>query len=156
MDDFVIKPGEPNQFGLIGWEANAIEPGKRMLSSMTPSIVTRVSKDGVEDLFLVLGSPGGGRIINTVLQVLVNVIDHRMELPQAVAAPRIHHQWLPDLIYREPFAVAPETKAALEAMGHRLAPGSTSIGRCQAILVRPDGLRIGAADPRSGGAAIGY
>jgi gamma-glutamyltranspeptidase/glutathione hydrolase len=150
MDDFAIVPGEPNQDGLVVWDTNAIEPGKRMLSSMTPTIVTRAGRP-----FLVLGSPGSGRIINTVLQVLVNVVDHGMPLPQAVAAPRIHHQWLPDVIRREPLALVPETRAALEALGHEVDPASTSIGRCQAILVDEQGMRHGAADARSGGAAVG-
>jgi gamma-glutamyltranspeptidase/glutathione hydrolase len=150
MDDFSAKPGVPNQFGLLGGTANAIEPGKRMLSSMTPTIV--VHQDRVR---LVLGSPGGGRIINTVLQVLLNVLDYGMQLPAAVAAPRVHHQWRPDLLYAEPLAVPADVRANLEQLGHRLAPFA-SIGRCQAIAVEPDGTRTAAADPRSGGAAAAY
>ena len=150
MDDFSAKPGVPNQFGLIGGKANAIEPGKRMLSSMTPTILVR---DG--DVRYVLGSPGGGRIINTVLQVALNVIDHGMPLTDAVRAPRVHHQWKPPVLYAERLALSPEARARLEKLGHRLKPYS-SIGRCQAIEITADGERIGVADPRSGGAAVAY
>lgn len=113
MDDFSIKPGTPNQFGLVGAEANAIAPGKRMLSSMTPSII---EKDG--ELFLVLGAPGGSTIITAVFQVFMNVAEFNMPLDSAVWAPRFHHQWLPDQIWVEPTALSEEVKAKLAEMGH--------------------------------------
>ncbi len=151
MDDFSAKPGVPNQFGLVGGEANAIQPGKRPLSSMTPIIV---EKDG--KLRFVLGSPGGGRIINTVLQVLLDVVDHGMPLEDAVRAPRIHQQWKPETTFWERTAISPDTRAILESMGHTFAKRPRHIGRCQAVEVRADGLRIGVSDPRSGGAAVAY
>jgi len=159
MDDFAAKPGSPNGFGLIQGEANAIGPRKRPLSSMTPTILTRNGK-----LFLVIGSPGGPTIINTVLQVILNVVDHGMSLSQAIAAPRLHHQWLPDLIRYESGAVPPPVRAALEAEGHRFAPapgafpGSPTWGDAEGIFVDPrSGKRHGASDPRSKDArAMGY
>ncbi|MGA1607701.1 MAG: gamma-glutamyltransferase [Planctomycetota bacterium] len=151
MDDFAVAPGVPNQFGLIGYDANAVEAGKRPLSSMTPTILVR---DG--QVRYVLGSPGGGRIINTVLQVLMNVVDHEMPLVDAVHAPRVHHQWRPEQLFFERNALNPDSRAILEVMGHRFADEPTSIGRCQAIEVRADGIRIGVADPRSGGAAFAW
>jgi len=158
MDDFSSKPGAPNQFGLVQGEANAIAPGKRPLSAMTPTIV--VSREG--RLRLVLGSPGGSTIITNVFQNLSNVIDFGMGVQQAVNAPRIHHQHLPDEVGYEPGALTEETIAALRAMGHgtrvRLSPDAAypHIGDVQAILVRPDGVREGASDPRRGGAALGW
>jgi gamma-glutamyltranspeptidase/glutathione hydrolase len=151
MDDFAVAPGVPNQFGLIGYEANSIQPGKRPLSSMTPTIVL---KDG--ELRFVLGSPGGGRIINTVFQVLVNLVDHGMPLREAVQAPRVHHQWRPEELAFERNALNPDSRAILERMGHRFAAGPSSIGRCQAIAVDAGGERLGVADPRSGGAAFAW
>lgn len=151
MDDFSSKPGVPNQFGLVGGEANAIEPGKRMLSSMTPTIVLRADKPR-----FVLGSPGGGRIINTVLQVLVNAVDHRMSIDYAVRAPRIHHQWKPETLAWERLILSEDVRAKLGEMGHSFAKRPSVIGRCQAIEIRPDGTRVAAADPRSGGAAMAY
>lgn len=148
MDDFSAKPGVPNQFGLIGGKANAIAPGKRMLSSMTPTIVT---KDG--ELVLVLGAPGGGRIITAVLQVLLNVIDHGMGLEQAVRAPRFHHQWLPDEILWEPLALSPDVRKALAAKGHAFAGRPRGIGQVFAIQVLSGGVRLGVCDHRSGGSA---
>ena len=112
MDDFSAKPGVPNQFGLIGGKANAIAPGKRMLSSMTPTIVC---KDG--ELRYVIGAPGGGRIITAVMQVLLNVIDHGMPLQRAVEAPRVHHQWLPDHIQWEALSLPGDVRRALAAKG---------------------------------------
>jgi len=117
MDDFTVKPGTPNMFGLVQGSANAIAPGKRPLSSMTPTIVT---KDG--KLVLVVGTPGVSRIITTVLQVIVNVIDHAMPLQEAVDAPRIHQQWLPDTLAAEPFALSADTADALRRMGYALEP----------------------------------
>ena len=151
MDDFSAKPGVPNQFGLVGGEANAIEPGKRMLSSMTPSMLVRDDK-----VVCVLGSPGGGRIINTVLQVAINVVDHQMPLPRAVAAPRIHHQWKPDRTMWEPLSLVPDVREKLTKMGHTFAPKSRTIGRCQAIALDERGNKTAVADPRSGGAARAY
>jgi len=151
MDDFSAKPGVPNQFGLVGGEANAIAPGKRMLSSMTPTIVL---KDG--EVRLVLGSPGGGRIINTVLQVILNVLDHGLPVDQAVRAPRVHHQWKPDHLFWERAGLSADVRAGLTRRGHRLAPAPSVIGRCQAIEILPDGTRFAAADPRSGGSAAAH
>ncbi len=148
MDDFSSKPGVQNQFGLVGGAANAIAPGKRMLSSMTPTIVLQGGA-----LRLVLGAPGGGRIITAVLQVLLNTVDHRMGLEQAVRAPRIHHQWLPDEITFEALALAPEVRAALAAKGHTFARRPRGIGQVMAIEVRADGGRLAVCDHRSGGAA---
>ena len=117
MDDFTAKPGVPNVFGLVQGKANAVAPGKRPLSSMTPTIVF---KDGKP--VLVLGTPGGSRIITTVLEVIVNVIDHGMTLQEAIDAPRIHHQWLPDTIGAEPFALCADTVKTLTAMGYKIVP----------------------------------
>ena len=142
MDDFSAKPGVPNQFGLVGGEANAIAPGKRMLSSMTPTVVRRDSS-----FVLALGSPGGSTIITAVLQVLLNDLVHGQVLGAAVAAPRIHHQWLPDEVVYEPGALSPRVAAALRAMGHRLREAS-SIGRVKAVG-RDGDVWIGAGDPRS-------
>lgn len=151
MDDFSAKPGVPNQFGLVGGKANAIAPGKRMLSSMTPTIV---SKDG--ELRLVLGAPGGGRIITAVLQTLLNVVDHGMGLESAVRAPRVHHQWLPDELVWESLALPPDVRTALAAKGHKFAARPRGIGQMFAIQVLGDGTRVGVADHRSGGAAAAY
>ena len=148
MDDFSAKPGVPNQFGLVGGRANAIAKDKRMLSSMTPTIVL---KDGKP--LLVLGAPGGGRIITAVLQVLLNVVDHGMDLETAVRAPRVHHQWQPPWLSYEPLALAPEVRDRLAAMGHTFADAPMAIGRVQAIAVLGDGERVAVCDHRSGGAA---
>ena len=148
MDDFSAKPGVPNQFGLIGGKANAIQPGKRMLSSMTPTIVC---KDG--ELRYVLGAPGGGRIITGVMQVLLNLVDHGMPLKRAVEAPRIHHQWLPDHIQWEPLALPADVRRALAAKGHKFRARPRGVALVFAAEVRPDGERVGVADVRSGGAA---
>ncbi|MFY9341349.1 MAG: gamma-glutamyltransferase [Planctomycetota bacterium] len=151
MDDFSAKPGVPNQFGLVGGKANAIAPGKRMLSSMTPTIVC---KNG--ELRYVLGAPGGGRIITAVLQVLLACVDHGMGLEQAVRAPRIHHQWLPDEIVWEALALSPDVRAALAAKGHAFAKNPRGIGQVFAIEVLKDGTRLGVCDHRSGGSAGAY
>ena len=134
LDDFTVKPGVPNAFGLVGGPANAPAPGKRPLSSMTPTIVL---KDGKP--FLVTGSPGGSRIINAVLQVIVNAIDFRMNVADAVNAPRVHHQWLPDEAIVEP-GVPPDTVRALEARGHQIAQ-QRRIGAAGTILVDARGPR---------------
>lgn len=149
MDDFSSKPGVPNMYGLIQGEANAIAPGKRPLSAMTPTIVTHEGK-----LALVTGSPGGPTIINTVLNILLDVIDYKMGVQQAVDAPRFHHQWLPDELRVEP-GFSPDTLALLKGRGHKVVTRS-SIGDAHSIAVAPDGLLLGAADPRLGGKAIGY
>lgn len=140
MDDFSAKPGVPNAYGLLGGEANKIEPNKRMLSSMSPTIV---KKDGKN--FLVTGSPGGSRIITTTLQVIMNVIDHGLNIQSAVAAPRIHHQWLPDEIRIEE-GISPDTIEALKERGHTVKRKS-SMGAIQSIMVK-DGVMYGGADPR--------
>ncbi|MFM2126028.1 MAG: hypothetical protein RL328_2479, partial [Acidobacteriota bacterium] len=150
MDDFTSKPGAPNMFGLIQGEINAIEPGKRPLSSMTPTIVTR---DG--QFFMALGAPGGSRIITAVLEVLLNVIDFRMNVQDAVDAPRFHHQWQPDSLFLEP-GISPDTAALLRAKGHTidLSPGWVP-AQVNAIL-KDGGWLQGASDDRAGGKAAGY
>ena len=151
MDDFSAKPGVPNLFGLIGNEANAIAPGKRMLSSMSPTIVLRDAEP-----YLLLGSPGGSRIITSVTQVILNSLVFHMPIAQAVAVPRIHAQWLPDQLYYEPYGLSPETIASLEARGHTVQAFTLdAIGRVNAIEVREDGFHAG-PDIRSGAAAAGY
>ncbi|QSP94171.1 gamma-glutamyltransferase [Marinobacter salinisoli] len=150
MDDFSAKPGVPNAYGLIGGEANKVEAGKRMLSSMSPTIV---QKDG--KTFLVTGSPGGSRIITTTLQVIMNVIDHGMNIQTAVNAPRIHHQWLPDVIRIEQ-GISPDTVRLLESRGHSVSE-SSAMGAIQSIMVDEDGTLYGAGDPRrSTSSARGY
>lgn len=149
MDDFSSKPGVPNAYGLIGGEANKIEPNKRMLSSMSPTIV---KKDGKN--FLVTGSPGGSRIITTTLQVISNVIDHGLNIGAAVAAPRFHHQWLPDYIRVEE-GFSPDTIKLLEAKGHQIKQKS-AMGAIQSLMIK-DGKFYGGADPRrSTSSAKGY
>ncbi len=143
MDDFSAKPGVPNYFGLVGAEANAIQPGKRMLSSMTPTIVTQNG-----ELFLVLGAPGGSTIITAVLQTLLNVIEYDMPLDEAVAAPRFHHQWLPDEIKVEPTAIDTVERKKLWKMGHQL-KGVNRMALVKAVQVLPDGRLHGAGDPRN-------
>jgi gamma-glutamyltranspeptidase/glutathione hydrolase len=117
MDDFTAKPGAPNLFGLVQGNANAIAPGKRPLSSMTPTIVLEEGKP-----VLVVGSPGGSRIITTVLEIILNVVDHGMALQEAVDAPRIHHQWLPDTLAGEPSALSAATVKSLTHMGYHVVP----------------------------------
>lgn len=151
MDDFSAKPNEPNAYGLLGDEANKIEPGKRMLSSMTPTIVTR---DGVP--VLVTGSPGGSTIINTVFQVLLNVVDHGMSVEEAVAKPRFHHQWMPNIVRMEPGAFAGGALETLQGMGHtELVPGGFAIGDANSILLK-DGVMHATSDPRNDGGAAAY
>ncbi len=149
MDDFSAKPGAPNQFGAIGGYANSIAPGKRMLSSMTPTIVLKDRKP-----FLILGSPGGTTIINAVLQVILNVIDYHMPLARAVEAGRIQMQWVPDIVYYEPEALVYDVKQSLISRGYHLEPREY-IGEVETILVTPYGYE-GVADPRGPGDAEGY
>ena len=149
MDDFSAKPGVPNGYGLIGGDANAVEAGKRPLSSMSPTIVFKDDKP-----FLVTGSPGGSRIITTVLQIISNVIDHEMNIAEATHAPRIHDQWTPDEI-RVEHALNADTVRLLENMGHKVAR-KAAMGSTQSIMVTPNGL-YGASDPRIEDAAtLGY
>jgi gamma-glutamyltranspeptidase/glutathione hydrolase len=149
LDDFAAKPGAPNAFGLVGGEANAPGPAKRPLSSMSPTIVFRDGR-----VFLVTGTHGGSRIITMVLQIISNVIDHQMNIAEAVAAPRIHHQWLPDQVDAER-GLSPDTMHLLEARGHEIVVGRT-FGSANSIMVTPEGL-TGAADPRQRGTlAEGY
>jgi gamma-glutamyltranspeptidase/glutathione hydrolase len=156
MDDFASKPGVPNVYGLVQGEANAIAPRKRPLSTMTPTIVLEGDK-----VLFAIGSPGGPTIVNTVLQIIINILDHHMNLREAIEAPRLHHQFLPDLIFVEKWGLSPETRAALSARGHLFAPAESPfppyIGDAHGIAIDPaTSVRLGAADPRLGGAAIGY
>jgi gamma-glutamyltranspeptidase / glutathione hydrolase len=151
MDDFTSKPGVPNGYGLIQGEANAIGPGKRPLSAMAPTIVL---KDG--KLFMVLGSPGGPRIISTVANILMGVVDYGLDIQQAVNAPRFHHQWQPDEIDIERNGISPDTIKLLQARGHKIkAQGYWSDGECIAVDPKTGEL-LGAPDGRGGGKAVGY
>jgi len=155
MDDFSSKPGVPNAYGLLGSEANKIEPGKRMLSSMSPTIVLKGNKP-----FLVTGSPGGSTIINTSLQVILNVLDHGMTLNDAVGLPRFHHQWQPDKIFYEPFAFSPDTLNALKAMNHTGFIKSTRLmGDANSVMLKDindEFFLMGTSDPRNEGGASAY
>lgn len=152
MDDFSSKPGVRNQYGLVGGEANAIAPQKRMLSAMTPTIVLKEGKP-----FLVTGTPGGSTIITTVLQVITNVVDHKMNIQEAIDAPRIHHQWLPDTLYYEKRGLVYDVIDILKNTGYNLRERSGTQGRAEGILVdRKEKYYYGATDPRGYGAAIGY
>jgi gamma-glutamyltranspeptidase/glutathione hydrolase len=150
MDDFTAKPGAPNLFGLVQGEANAIQPGKRPLSSMTPTMLTRDGK-----LFLTVGAPGGPRIISAVLQTILNVIDFRMNVQDAADAPRFHHQWQPDVLYLEA-GISPDTVAALRSRGHTVEHGTgVVLARVEAIVSQGGWLQ-GASDGRGSGKAAGY
>ncbi|WP_136617124.1 MULTISPECIES: gamma-glutamyltransferase [Mesorhizobium] len=162
MDDFTQKPGVPNLYGLVQGEANAIQPKKTPLSSMSPTVV---AKDGKP--FMVIGSPGGSRIITITLEAIVNVIDHGMNIQEAIDAPRIHHQWLPDTVYIEPFGLSPDTEKLLAGMGYHLDLADQTWGQAAGILVggkslaeieKGGGARYnGAIDSRaSSGEALGY
>ena len=152
MDDFSAKPGVPNMFGAVGNIANEIQPNKRMLSSMTPTII---SKDGKP--FMVIGSPGGTTIITTVLQVIVNVIDFKMNIQEATDAPRLHHQWLPDKIMYEKRALSADTIEKLQTLGHTLEERPTTQGLAEGILIdQKNGMLYGASDARGYGEAVGY
>ncbi|MEY2411927.1 MAG: gamma-glutamyltranspeptidase / glutathione hydrolase, partial [Acidobacteriaceae bacterium] len=150
MDDFASKPDVPNAYGLIQGPANVIGPGKRPLSSMTPTIVL---KDG--KLFLILGSPGGARIISTVANILIGVVDYGLDIQQAVNTPRFHHQWMPDNTSIEP-GISPDTRKALVAMGHTIEQEPYwSDGECIAVDGR-SGQLLGASDSRNNGKAVGF
>ncbi len=151
MDDFSSKPGVPNAFGLVGNEANAIQPGKRPLSSMTPTIVL---KDGKP--FMVIGSPGGSTIITTTMQAILNVVEHGMDIKEAVASSRFHSQWLPDVIMTEPRGLSKDVIKNLEAKGHTLVPYKWGyIGEANGILITEDGF-YGGGDSRGETSAVGY
>jgi len=151
MDDFSIKPGVPNMYGAIGGEANKIEPGKRMLSSMTPTIIEKNGK-----LFMVVGTPGGTTIITSVFQTILNVIEHKMTMQEAVSAKRIHSQWLPDSIEAETGALLVDDSVTLTNTGHAIQLRTDGIGRVDAILVLSDGKLEGGADPRGDDTAEGF
>ncbi|MEM6967001.1 MAG: gamma-glutamyltransferase [Bacteroidota bacterium] len=152
MDDLSAKPGVPNAFGLVGEEANKIEPEKRMLSSMTPTIITKDDK-----LYMVIGTPGGSTIITSVFQVFLNVTEFGMPMAEAVSAPRFHHQWLPDCIFMEKDALPDTTIKALEKLGHEVKiRGSGQWGQFEGILVRDDGKLEGGADVRGDDSAEGF
>lgn len=150
MDDFSVKPGAPNMYGLVGGEANAIQPGKRMLSSMTPTILERDGK-----LAMVVGTPGGSTIMTSVFQTILNVVDFGMNMQQAVDAPRFHHQWLPDEVWAEDQAIDSLTRLSLGASGYEI-KSRNAIGRVDAILIAPDGAMTGGADRRGDDTIAGY
>jgi gamma-glutamyltranspeptidase/glutathione hydrolase len=151
MDDFAPKPGSPNAYGLIQGEANAVAARKRPLSSMTPTIVL---KDG--KLWFAVGSPGGPTIINTVTQVIINIVDHGMNIQQAIDWPRVHHQWMPDEIAYEPYGLAPDALNKLKAMGHKF--GSPRyMGDAEGIMIEDKtNIRLGGSDPRTDGKSVGH
>lgn len=149
MDDFSAKPGVPNMYGLIGGKANSIQPGKRMLSCMTPTIV---EKNG--NLFMVVGTPGGSTIITSVFQTILNVIEFDMDMQQAVASKRFHHQWLPDEVYTEDNALTDTVKEKIGQKGYKLTKRG-AIGRVDAILKTKSGYQ-GGADPRGDDTTVGY
>lgn len=152
MDDFSSKPGVPNVYGLVGSKANEIAPEKRMLSSMTPTILEKNGK-----LFMVIGTPGGSTIITSVLQNILNVVDYKMGMQESVNQPRFHHQWLPDLIRMETNGFDEHKKTALKSLGYQiLERNSLIIGRVDAILVMPNGNLEAGADPRGDDSAVGF
>lgn len=152
MDDFAARPGKPNLFGLVQGEKNKVEPGKRPLSSMTPTIVLR--RDG--SVWFALGARGGPRIISAVMQSVINVIDHDMDIQEAIDAPRVHHQWLPDELLYEPFGLSPDTLSILSGYGHKFAASPGNVASATGIMIDEKGVRLGAVDSRSDGLAVGY
>jgi len=150
MDDFSVKPGSPNMYGLVGGLANAIVPGKRMLSSMTPTIIEQDGK-----LLMVVGTPGGSTIITSVFQTILNVLEFGQDMQSAVAAPRFHHQWLPDEVYVERGAIDEATRKRLELKGYKIVERGP-MGRVDAILIRTDGSLETGADPRGNDTGLGY
>jgi gamma-glutamyltranspeptidase/glutathione hydrolase len=150
MDDFSVKPGVPNLYGLIGAEANAIAPGKRMLSSMTPSIIEKNGK-----LWMIVGTPGGSTIMTSVLQVFLNAAAFGMDIDDAVQSPRFHHQWLPDEISCEADAFSPELTAKLTSMGYKFRTVE-KLGMVEAIMIDDQGVLHGAADRRGDDHASGF
>ncbi|MGI8565353.1 MAG: gamma-glutamyltransferase [Pyrinomonadaceae bacterium] len=155
MDDFTARPGTPNMWGAIQGERNAVAPRKRPLSSMTPTFV--LHKDGT--LWFAVGARGGTRIINAVLQIITNIIDHDMNLQAAIDAPRVHHQWLPDELIYEPYGMSPDTERALEARGHKVEPAVSprNVASAEGIMIEEKtGMRLGASDPRNDGTPVGY
>ena len=150
MDDFSSKPGSPNMFGLIGGSANKIEPQKRMLSSMTPTIVEKENR-----LFMTLGSPGGSRIITSVLQTILNVHEFNMNMNEAVNSPRFHHQWMPDIIQIEPNSFNSKLIEELRLFGYNI-DYKDPIGIVDGILVNSDGILEGGADKRGDDIAVGF
>ena len=152
MDDFSSKPGEPNMFGLVGGVANKIAPQKRMLSSMTPTIIEKNGK-----LWMIVGTPGGSSIITSVLQTILNVEAHGMTMQEAVNAPRFHHQWTPDKVFFEPNKFDPKIREQLEALGYVIDEKNTPItSKVAALLIHPDGRIEAGADPRGDDTAVGY
>ena len=152
MDDFAAQPGKPNLFGLVQGERNKVEGGKRPLSSMTPTIVLR--KDG--SVWFTVGARGGPRIISAVMQTVINVIDHGMDIQAAIDAPRVHHQWLPDELLFEPYGLSPDTMNILSGFGHKFAARPGYIAQATGIMIADDGVRLGSIDSRGDGEAIGY
>ena len=152
MDDFAAQPGKPNMFGLIQGERNAVQAAKRPLSAMTPTIVLR--KDGTP--WFAVGAAGGPRIISAVLQAVINVIDHDMNIQQALDSPRVHHQWMPDELLIEPYGLSPDTRKILESYGQKIASKPTNIANGTAIMIDEKGIRLGAVDSRGAGGAVGY
>ena len=151
MDDFSVKAGVPNMFGLVGSTANDIQPGKRMLSSMTPTIVERDGK-----LFLVVGTPGGSTIITAVYQTILNVLEHGMSMQQAVNARKFHHQWLPDKVVAESDAFDSDALNHLLNLGYQIEIQKGTLGRMDCIMLHPNGMLEGASDPRGENTSVGY
>lgn len=153
MDDFAARPGKPNMFGLIQGEANAVGPKKRPLSSMTPTII--LNPDG--SVWFALGARGGPRIITAVIQSTINMIDHDMNIQEAIDAPRIHHQWYPDKIYYESYGLSVDTRNILEKLGHKFNDSPGDLATATAIAIdKQSNVRLGAIDSRSDGKAVGY
>jgi len=150
MDDFSAKPGVPNMFGLVGGKANSIQPGKRMLSSMTPTII---EKDG--KLFMVVGTPGGATIITSVFQTILNVVEFDQDMQQAVTSKRFHHQWLPDEVDVEKGALDSIATAKLQQKGYKIIDRGPIV-RVDAILITPQGYYEGGADPRGDDTKLGW